>query len=94
MRKTGILMLTVLLAVCFTVSVKADYIPYASFDQTDSNTGLPAPASYAPVSYLDGAALGGDAWNAPQDMMFDKQGNLVKRERVYAGDRNADYIHY
>lgn len=86
MRKGLSHVLAAIAFVCFVLPVQAAEVPYESFVQTETNAGLPAPASYEVADILDGKMLGGETWDSPQDMVFDQQGNF------YLLDTNNDRI--
>lgn len=86
MRKGLSYVLAAITIVCCVLPVKAAEVPYQSFVQTQTDAGLPSPAAYTAADVLDGNLLGGEAWDAPQDMVFDRQGNL------YLLDTNNDRI--
>lgn len=76
MRKGWICVLTICLLMVLAQPAMAADIPYLSYEQTEEYAGLPAPHAYRPVETVSGASLGGDEWNAPEDMVFDKDGNF------------------
>lgn len=92
MRRGLSCFLAVIALACLILPAGAAEVPYQSFVQTETDAGLPAPAAYETADIHDGKTLGGDAWDTPQDMVFDRDGNLylldTNNDRILIYDKN------
>lgn len=76
MRKAVIVGVIAALLLGAALPVQAATVPYASFLQTETSAELPSPVTFEVETVHSGITLGGDEWDTPQDMVFDKEGNL------------------
>ena len=92
MRKGWICVLTVCLLMLLAQPSMAADVPYLSYEQTEEYAELPAPNAYRPTGTMNGVSLGGEEWNAPEDMVFDKDGNFYLLDTgancIYVYDRS------
>ncbi len=96
MRRWLSYILAIVILLGLTLPIQAAEVPYESFVQTENNPGLPAPAGYEVVDIWDGSSLGGESWDAPQDMGFDETGNLylvdTGNNRILKYDKDFKFV--
>lgn len=96
MRRALVFVLAAVATVCLALPIQAADVPYDSFVQSEMFAELPAPAAFETTAILSGPAMGSDEWDTPQDMVFDRQGNLYlldsRNDRILIYDSGMRFV--